>query len=404
MLAEKRPAVIILNGFLGSGKTTLFRKLLVQAQQKNIAVNAIVNEMSTLDIDGELIGNMDIVEHNEGIFSTIYGVSLCSQTGLAELDKNLKKLLTQNHPQLIIIETSGSTHPLPLIEYFKTQTRVQLTGVLTLVDSLMLAHDYQNGQNLIPVMQQNIANNIRDTTNLLVEQMLFCSHLFFSKTDRITEQQLNTMASCVQQINPMVSAHALQFGNLAIEALLELEGYDYQQVSQLITELKPIVNQSTDQSESDPYNMVSSVIKDERPFHPQRLWQTCNAFLGDKIYRSKGFFWLASRDKYALIWNQAAGSINLEINGSWRAGVINSEDHGLTQQEINHLKQQIADKGRFGDRCCELTVIGDKTQVAEFTTALKQCFLTEEEIQQWFAGEEFEDPWPKNIVRHGMGA
>jgi hypothetical protein len=46
-----------------------------------------------------------------------------------------------------------------------------------------------------------------------------------------------------------------------------------------------------------------------------------------------------------------------------------------------------------------LTVIGDKTQVDGFTEALKSCFLTEEELIHWELGGEFEDPWPKNIVK-----
>ena len=59
MSQENRIPVIILNGFLGSGKTTLFRNLLSQANKNAIPVHAIVNDMSELDVDGELIGEMD---------------------------------------------------------------------------------------------------------------------------------------------------------------------------------------------------------------------------------------------------------------------------------------------------------------------------------------------------------
>ena len=38
----------------------------------------------------------------------------------------------------------------------------------------------------------------------------------------------------------------------------------------------------------------SIVIKDDRPFHPRRLWDVCHNYLDKEIYRSKGFFWLAS--------------------------------------------------------------------------------------------------------------
>ena len=68
--------------------------------------------------------------------------------------------------------------------------------------------------------------------------------------------------------------------------------------------------------------------------------------------------------------------------------------------EIELLKKQLeSEEGRFGDRHCDLTVIGDKTQVNQFTEKLTSCFLTDEEITRWKAGGAFEDPWPKNIVR-----
>jgi len=67
--------------------------------------------------------------------------------------------------------------------------------------------------------------------------------------------------------------------------------------------------------------------------------------------------------------------------------------------EIESLKELLAkESGRFGDRHCDLTVIGDKAQINQFTDKLISCFLTEEEIELWNTGYQFEDPWPKNIV------
>ncbi|MBM78376.1 MAG: hypothetical protein CL846_07825, partial [Crocinitomicaceae bacterium] len=46
MKTSTKIPTIILNGFLGSGKTTLFRNLLSQSKKKNIPICAIVNDMS----------------------------------------------------------------------------------------------------------------------------------------------------------------------------------------------------------------------------------------------------------------------------------------------------------------------------------------------------------------------
>jgi G3E family GTPase len=394
----KKVPVVILNGFLGSGKTTLFRNLLSQSKKKNISTCAIVNDMSELDVDGELLGNTEIVEDNNNILESIYSCVLSSKKGIKKLDQSVKKLLSNQKPDIIIIETSGSCHPMPLIQYFKKQTKVQLTGVLVLVDSLMLAHDFNYGATLINQMQNNIIEGKRNTVNLLVEQIMFCSHLILTKADRIKKDKLPEIATYVQQINPLASTHSVLFGKLTIDSLFEIEEYNYYNIAKLIDELKPILEV---ENQSDrPYDLATRVIKDDRPFHPERLWNVCHQYLGEKIYRSKGFFWLASRDKHSLLWNQAAGGISLELIGSWRSGIVEDNNHGISEMEIKLLKEQLdKESGRFGDRHCDLTVIGDKNQVNQFTDKLESCFLNEKEIELWKKGHQFKDPWPMNIVK-----
>jgi G3E family GTPase len=398
MNTTKQVPVVILNGFLGSGKTTLFRSLLAQSKRKNIPICAIVNDMSELDVDGELLGNTTLVEDDASILKSISSCVLSSVMGIKKLDEAIENLLLNQNPELIVIETSGSCHPMPLIEYFKGHNQVKLTGMLVLVDSFMLKHDFNYGEGLIPEMRKNMSQGKRDTVNLLVEQILFCSHLFITKADKIEKDKLPDIATYAQELNPSASVHSVLFGKLTIESLFELEEYNYSNVSQLIEELKPILE--LEKNADSPYDITTRVIRDDRPFHPQRLWDVCHQFLDKRIYRSKGFFWLASRDKDALLWQQAAGGISLELIGSWRSGIVEDKNNDLSQMEIEKLKEMLADEsGRFGDRYCELTVIGDKSQVDPFTEKLETCFLTDEEIRLWGEGFEFEDPWPKNIIK-----
>lgn len=54
-------------------------------------------------------------------------------------------------------------------------------------------------------------------------------------------------------------------------------------------------------AEQDVYQLGHRVLRDPRPFHPQRLWDVYNRFLGIGIHRSKGFFWLPTRDELVLL-------------------------------------------------------------------------------------------------------
>ena len=203
---------------------------------------------------------------------------------------------------------------------------------------------------------------------------------------------------------------------MPLEHILALPAYDFHRVEKLIEEIKVMVTSDNTPThgaiqldQSQPYNMASEVIRDERPFHPQRLWQTCNKFLGKKIYRSKGFFWLASRDKESLLWNQAAGSISLELIGSWRAGVLDDPDNILDHFERNTLRKMVdATGGRFGDRHCHLTVIGDQDQVGIFTQALKNMLPGLRRRYTSKAGGVFEDRLANrttgNMMRGALGA
>lgn len=394
----RKTPIVILNGFLGSGKTTLFRNLLSQSKIKQLSVCAIVNDMSELDVDGELIANTAIVEGDNKILESISSHVLSSKIGLKKLDDSISKLLSNSHPDLIIIETSGSCHPMPLIRYFKNHQKVNLTGVLVLVDSLMLAHDYDYGSALIPSMQQNMSEGKRGTINLLVEQIMFCSHLILTKSDRINNNKLEDIKNQIKKINPFVSVNSIIFGKLSIESIFEIKEYNYDNVKILFDELQPILE--AEENTDRPYNIETRVIKDDRPFHPERLWDVCHKYLDKRIYRSKGFFWLASRREHSLLWNQASGGINLELMGTWLAAIFENKNNGLLEEEMKLLEERLENEtGRFGDRCCDLTVIGDKDQVNQFTEKLKSCFLTDNEIKHWKNGIEFKDPWPKKIVK-----
>jgi len=153
-------------------------------------------------------------------------------------------------------------------------------------------------------------------------------------------------------------------------------------------------------SDKDEQSLVAKVLKDDRPFHPARLWNICQQYLTKGVFRSKGFFWLPTRDDVSLLWSQAHGNIGLEITGFWRASVIEDESQNYTEEHRQILQDKIDSvESRFGDRRCRLTVIGQEDEVDAFIDALESCFLTDAELDQWQQGETFEDPWPKKIAK-----
>lgn len=393
----QRIPLTILNGFLGAGKTTLLKSLLMQAHRQHLSVSVIVNDMSELDIDGVLIANTEIVGREKHNFITLSADSISSPSGIAKLSAALDELIAQHRPDHLFLETSGSSHPLPLIKLLRYHPHVRLQGLLSLMDAVMLENDYAAGSTLLPRWQENVRQQRRGVEDLLAEQLLFCSHLMLTKVDRLPADSVMKIARTLHPINPGVAIVALPWGNIELDDVLAMPDYDFQRVATLIEELEAAIEHPSDHQ---PYDIESRVIQDDRPFHPQRLWDTYQQHLGEGIHRSKGFFWLPGRDDLALLWNQASGSISLEFISYWKAGVLAHENNHLNDEERRILQQQLeAMPGRFGDRRCSLTVIGQRHQLDDFCRALRRCFLTEEEIDWWQDGGEFPDPWPQRVGR-----
>ena len=77
-----RVPVLILNGFLGSGKTTLLRNLIIQSHKTDLDLGVIVNDMSELDVDGEVVAQTEYFEESNTRFHSIHSCVLSSKKGV----------------------------------------------------------------------------------------------------------------------------------------------------------------------------------------------------------------------------------------------------------------------------------------------------------------------------------
>ena len=130
----------IVTGFLGSGKTTLIRHVLANANGRRLAV--IVNEFGDVGIDGEILkGCGDAACPEENIVELANGCLCCT---VADEFVPALDLILARRPQVehIVIETSGLALPKPLVQAFHwpaIKSRVTVDGVVAVVDGAALA-------------------------------------------------------------------------------------------------------------------------------------------------------------------------------------------------------------------------------------------------------------------------
>jgi cobalamin biosynthesis protein CobW len=132
--------VTVVTGFLGAGKTTLIRHLMMNANGKKLAV--LVNEFGSEGVDGEILKSCaDANCPEENIIELANGCICC--TVADDFIPAMEQLLARKvRPDHIVIETSGLALPKPLLRAFdwpEIRSRITVDGVIALADAEAVA-------------------------------------------------------------------------------------------------------------------------------------------------------------------------------------------------------------------------------------------------------------------------
>src|SRR5579871_5457701 len=132
--------VTIVTGFLGSGKTTLIRHLIANANGKKLAV--LVNEFGSEGVDGNILKSCaDANCPAENIIELANGCICCTVADdfIPAMELLLSRPMKPDH---ILIETSGLALPKPLLKAFdwpEIRSRITVDGVIALADAEAVA-------------------------------------------------------------------------------------------------------------------------------------------------------------------------------------------------------------------------------------------------------------------------
>lgn len=321
MQGGKIPATVI-TGFLGSGKTTLIRNLLANADGRRIAL--IINEFGDLGVDGEVLKSCgaeacseeDIVELTNGcICCTVADDFIPTMEKLLERDRKV------DH---IVIETSGLALPQPLVQAFNwpgIKTRVTVDGVVTVVDSAAVAAG-RFADDEEAVAAQRAADDNLDHENPLEEvfedQIIAADLVILNKSDLVNAATMADVRTAVGGATerPVKMIEASN-GNLSAGVLLGIGAGTEDLIASRKShhELEHEAGGEHDHDDFDSFVADAGAVKDAGKF----IDGLKSVIAGHDVLRLKGFVDVPGKPMRLVV--QAVGSrIDSYFDRAWASG------------------------------------------------------------------------------------
>ena len=194
---KKDIPVLLLTGYLGSGKTTVVNKIL--NNRKGIKFAVIVNDIGEVNIDADLIEKGGVVGQKDDSLVALQNGCICCTLKM-DLIQQLHEIIVMQHFDYIVIEASGICEPEPIAQTICSFPDMawQLTKdgipildcIVTVVDALRMQSEFSCGDDL---MKKNLAED--DLESLVIQQIEFCNIILLNK------------ARSRQEHHPCLAAH-----------------------------------------------------------------------------------------------------------------------------------------------------------------------------------------------------
>ena len=406
MMNNKEIPVLLLTGYLGSGKTTLVNHILSNGQGIKFAV--IVNDLGEVNIDADLIQKGGVVDQKDDSLVALQNGCICCTLKM-DLVEQLRDLAKMGKFDYIVIEASGICEPEPIArticsipsmseEYTRYGT-CRLDRIVTVVDALRMRDEFACGDDLA---RKDLGEE--DIENLLIQQIEFCDMILLNKVSEVSPEDLARVKRIIRVLQPKAEIIECDYGRVDLDRLIETGKFNFERVatsagwiSQIERPLDELEEENAheedhhhhdgehhheehhhhhhhhDEGEAEEYGISTFVYYRRPAFNIHRFDRFVATNWPKGVIRAKGICYFGHNRDMSFLFEQAGSQKQLSNAGLWYAAAPKEELEAMMRQEPG-LRRDWDE--RYGDRMQKIVFIGQHLDKEQLTRDLDACLET----------------------------
>ena len=408
MKAKEIP-ILLLTGYLGSGKTTLVNHIL--ANKRGIKFAVIVNDIGEVNIDADLIQKGGIVNKKDDSLVALQNGCICC-TLKTDLIEQVFELMKMERFDYIVIEASGICEPEPIAQTICSIPRLggaytkygicRLDCIVTVVDALRMQSEFACGNDLT---RKHIDEE--DIENLIIQQIEFCNIILLNKAAEVKAEELERIRQIIRRLQPAAEIIECNYADVDLNRIISTNLFNFERVATSAGWIREIERQATEEEENEAkhpghrheeehhhhghdeeedghghhhhhaeggeveeYGIGTFVYYRRPAFDIHKLDHFIATKWPKNVIRTKGVCYFSHNRDMSYLFEQAGTQKQLKEAGLWYATAPEEDLIRLMQQEPGLMRDW---DEKYGDRMIKLVFIGQHLDKEELTRELDAC-------------------------------
>ena len=399
-MTTKEIPVLLLTGYLGSGKTTLVNHILSNKQGIKFAV--IVNDIGEVNIDADLIQKGGIVGKKDESLVALQNGCICCTLKM-DLIEQIGEILRMERFDYIVIEASGICEPEPIAQTICSIPRMggmytkygvcRLDCITTVVDALRLQSEFSCGNDLT---RKGIDDE--DIENLIIQQIEFCNIILLNKVAEVKPEELKRIRQIIHTLQPGAEIIECNYADVDLKKIIHTGMFNFEHVATSAGWIRGIESQVTEEEEKEAHRHhnhkedehqheehshhhheegeaeeygISTFVYYRRPaFDIHKFDHFIATKWSRHIIRTKGVCYFIHNRDMSYLFEQAGTQKQLTEAGLWYATASEEDLIELMRQEPGLLRDW---DEKYGDRMQKIVFIGQHMDKEQIIRDLDEC-------------------------------